>query len=190
MPRRPGRRLRFALLPFPGEEEAPGIAITGTVGRLANAFSADFTVRGDLSKISIPGPEAHPARKDRLWEETCLELFLGASGSSPYWEFNLSPAGHWNVYRFTSYRKGRRQEKAIVSLPLRVRMEREVLRLSLDLDIGAIVSAGEAVEVSASAVIRTLSGGTSHWSLSHPGPRPDFHRREGFRMVLPGGRAP
>src|SRR4030042_7193941 len=51
-------------------------------------------------------------------------------GSERYWEFNLSPAGHWNVYRFASYRKEMREEPAFASLPFRVRTEPEALRLS------------------------------------------------------------
>jgi hypothetical protein len=121
---------------------------------------------------------------DRLWEETCLELFLGAKGSGRYWEFNLSPAGHWNVYRFTSYREGMQEEPALSSLPFGVRIEPGILRLSLDLDLRKILPAGEAVEAGVCAVIRTATGGTSHWALAHPGPRPDFHRRDGFALTI------
>jgi hypothetical protein len=56
----------------------------------------------------------------------------------------------------------------------------------MDLDLGKILPAGETVEVGVCAVIRTETGGTSHWALAHPGPRPDFHRREGFALTLPG----
>jgi hypothetical protein len=145
-----------------------------------------YALQGKLSEIAIPAPEEMPERKDRLWEETCLELFLGRKDSGRYWEFNFSPAGHWNVYRFASYRKGMREEPAFPSLPFRIRTEPEALRLSLDLDIGKIIPAGEVVEVAVCAVIRTVTGKASHWALVHPGPRPDFHRRDGFALTIPG----
>jgi hypothetical protein len=56
----------------------------------------------------------------------------------------------------------------------------------MELDLGKILPAGGAVEAGVCAVIRTTAGGTSHWALAHPGPRPDFHRREGFALILPG----
>jgi hypothetical protein len=56
----------------------------------------------------------------------------------------------------------------------------------MDLGLGNILPAGETVEAGVCAVIKTETGGTSHWALAHPGPRPDFHRREGFALILPG----
>ena len=36
----------------------------------------------------------------------------------------------------------------------------------------------------ATAVIRSATGKTTHWALAHPGPRPDFHRRDGFALTV------
>ena len=176
---------RFSLKPFRGENNGPIRKITGTVGRRANTLSLGYALLGDLSELSIPGPGKSPGRKSRLWEETCLEVFLGEQGSERYWEFNLSPAGHWNVFRFASYRKEMREEPAFASLPLRVRTEPEALRLSLDVELGKIIPAERTIEVAVGAVVKTAAGGTSHWALVHRGPRPDFHRRDGFTFNLP-----
>ena len=175
----------FSLKPFPGEGTGPEVKITGTIGRRADALSLGCALRGNLSELAIPAPEEFPERKDRLWEETCLELFLGEAGSERYWEFHLSPAGHWNVYRFTSYRKQMREEQAFASLPFRVRKEPEALWFSLDVGLGKIIPAGTAIEAGISAVLRSVTGGRSHWALAHPGPRPDFHRRDGFTVKIP-----
>lgn len=175
----------FSLTPFPGVEHPPEVGITGTIGRRGTTLSIGCALLGNLSGLAIPEPVESAGRRERLWEETCLEMFLGAKGSGRYWEFNLSPAGHWNVYRFTSYRKRMREEPAFASLPFRVRAEPQALRLSLELDIGKILPAGDVVEAAVSAVIKTLDGATSHWALVHPGPRPDFHRRDGFALSIP-----
>ncbi|HBO70381.1 MAG TPA: hypothetical protein DD658_09800, partial [Deltaproteobacteria bacterium] len=83
--------LTFSLQPFPGED-ASGLRIEGTIGRHGNTLSIGCAILGNLSKIAIPSPAELPGRRDRLWEETCLELFLGEKGFERYWEFHLSPA--------------------------------------------------------------------------------------------------
>jgi hypothetical protein len=79
-----------------------------------------------------------------------------------------------------------REEPAFESLPFAVRRDPEALVLSLDLDIVKIIPARKDIEIAVGAVIKTVKGGTSHWALVHPGPRPDFHRRDGFLLGLSG----
>jgi hypothetical protein len=176
---------RYTLRPSPGEEKRLDLTIPGTIGRRGNTLSLGFALRGDLSGLAIPLPTAPPERRYRLWKETCLGLFLAEKGSVRYWEFNLSPAGNWNVYRFTSYRQGMREELVFGSLPFRVLTEPGAIGLSLEIDIGKILPAGKAIEAAVCAVIRTIAGDTSHWACVHPGPRPDFHRRDGFTLSVP-----
>ena len=161
------------------------MTIGGSITRRADAVSVRFEVRGDLSEVSIPAAAEAPRRRDRLWEETCLELFLGAAESDAYWEFNLSPAGDWNVYRFTRYREGMQEETDITSLPFDVRRDPEALLLTAEIGIGKIVPAGEVLAGTVAVVIRTSDGGKSHWAPIHPASRPDFHRRDGFALILP-----
>jgi hypothetical protein len=176
---------RFLLKPFPGEGNPAALTIGGSIGRRAETFSVRCEVRGNLSKVSIPAAADAPRRQDRLWEETCLELFLGTEDSGEYWEFNFSPSGNWNVYRFTRYREGMREEPAIASLPFDVRIGQDALELSVELDVGTILPAGETIEAGVAAVIKTTDGGKSHWAPVHPASRPDFHRRDGFALTLP-----
>lgn len=176
---------RFLLIPFPGEGNPAGVTIGGTIARRADTFSIRFEVRGDLSKVAIPVAAETPRREDRLWEETCLELFLGTADSGEYREFNLSPSGHWNVYRFTRYREGMREEAAIPSLPFDVRRDSEALILTAEFGVGKIIPAGKDLVAAVAAVITTIDGGKSHWALAHPASRPDFHRRDGFALILP-----
>ena len=176
---------RFFLKPFPGEGNPAGVTIRGSIARRAEALSVRYEVRGDLSKVSIPIDAEAPRRKDRLWEETCLELFLGTEDSGRYWEFNLSPAGNWNVYRFDGYREGMREVPLYPSLPFDVRIGPDSLDLSMELDVGTILPAEETLRIGVAAVVKAVDGCTIHLALSHPGPRPDFHRREGFALTIP-----
>ncbi len=173
------RRASFSLVPFSGAGLPPGAGIIGAMVRNANKF----TIRYELlsaSKVAVPPPVDAPARTDRLWENTCFEFFLCPKNSDHYWELNLSPAGHWNVYRFASYRKGMQEEHAFTALPFSVIAEPDSLVLALEADLTTLISSDEAVDAGISAVVRLIDGTFTYWALSHPGPQPDFHLRDGF----------
>ncbi|TSA01051.1 MAG: hypothetical protein D4R80_00065, partial [Deltaproteobacteria bacterium] len=150
--------MRFLLKPFPGEGNPAALTIGGSIGRHADTLSVRCEVRGNVSKVRIPAAAEAPRRRDRLWEETCLELFLGTDDSGEYWELNLSPAGHWNVYRFTSYREGMREETAITSFPSDVRWDPSVLLLTAEIGVGRIVPEGTDLAAAVVAVIGTTDG--------------------------------
>lgn len=43
-------------------------------------------------------------QKDFLWEDTCLECFIGDSTHTEYIEINASPKGYFSIYHFDDYR--------------------------------------------------------------------------------------
>jgi len=181
----------FSLEPFdtPGLEQAttsplPGLKITGNIARHSNTLIIRYTLLGPPGELVIPPKVYPPARKNELWEETCFEFFLGIKNSPQYWEFNLSPSGHWNVYRFAAYRQGMQEEMALTSLPFSIQNQPDSLSLALDLDLDKIVQADQALEAAISAVIKPKEGEVSYWALTHPGPQADFHRRDSFMVEL------
>ncbi|MDA8241419.1 MAG: DOMON-like domain-containing protein [Nitrospiraceae bacterium] len=178
------RRTSFSLVPFPAAGLPPGIEITGSAGRDAERLTVRYDLRGPLTQLVIPAPADMPARRGKLWEDTCFEFFLCPKNSDSYWEFNLSPAGHWNVYRFSSYRQRMQEEPAFASLPFSVEVRPDVLRLSLELDLTTIVQRDRTFSVGISAVIKLADGKITCWALAHRGPEPDFHRRDGFILEL------
>ncbi len=111
-------------------------------------------------------------------------MFLGARGSDWYWEFNLSPAGYWNVYRFAGYRQGMAEEVAFASLPFSVERGPESLILAVEVRLAGIVRADQGLDVGIAAVVKGRDGALTYWALAHPGPQPDFHRRDGFIIRL------
>jgi len=178
--------LPFSLEPFPGESLPAGLRISGSLCRNGVRLSLDCSLSGDPSGLAVPAPAAAPERRGRLWEETCLECFLAETGSEAYREFHLSPSGHWNAYRFSGYREGMREEEAVSALPFLVRRTPGDLRFSAELDLSGLGYGTCGLEAEICAVLRAQNGGTSHWALAHRGPRPDFHRRDGFLLKLPG----
>jgi hypothetical protein len=119
-----------------------------------------------------------------LWRETCLELFLAPENVPHYWEVNLSPAGHWNVYGFRAYRQGLHEEPALTALPFTVTREPAALSLALELDMTGLIFPDQALELAIAAVIQAVDGSLTYWALAHPGSRPDFHRRDAFVITL------
>ena len=170
----------FSLKPFPSAGLLPDLKITGNVTRRSKTLAISYALLGTLSELVIPAPADLPARRNTLWEETCFEFFLRAENSDQYWEFNLSPAGHWNIYRFKSYRLGMQKEPAFTSLPFRVRRQQDAFRLSLKLDLGRIIPEDQILKVGISAVIKSINGEITYWALTHTGRQADFHRRDGF----------
>jgi hypothetical protein len=174
----------FSLLPFPEAGLVSGLKIAGEISRVSNRLAIHYELFGHLSEIVIPMPVDLPARKNALWEETCFEFFIAVKDSSQYWEFNLSPAGHWNVFRFAAYRKGMYEDAAIGSLPFSVQRQSGALSLSLEIDLDRVFRRDQSLEVGISAVIKQCDGMMNYWSLSHPDPQADFHRRDGFLIEL------
>ena len=176
--------LNFSLHPFGLTGPEVDLSITGQISRRAQTLAIRYVLVGRLAEVAMPAPAAAPARRRGLWEETCFEFFLGLQDSPGYWEFNLSPAGTWNVYRFSGYRQGMTEEPAFTSLPFDLQKRPDSWRLALEVDLSRIVPSGRALEVGVAAVVKLRDGRASYWALSHPGSRPDFHRREGFSINM------
>lgn len=177
-------RRDFSLEPFPMDGPLPSCQITGSVTRRGDTVAIRYNLRGDLAALVIPAPASRPARRHRLWEETCFEFFLAVKGQPRYWEFNLSPAGHWNVYRFAGYRQGMAEETAIASLPAGIQRRPDLLLVAVEPAVDGIVGADQPLAIGMAAVIQLAGGGLTYWALTHAGPQPDFHRRDSFLVEL------
>lgn len=174
----------FSLVSFTSSPAFPSARVEGIIARSGPSLQLTYRLFSNPQSLRIPAPAAIPERRPKLWEETCFELFLAAKGAPGYWEFNLSPAGHWNVYRFAGYRQAMAEEPAFAALPFTVTAETGGLSLGLEIDLNKILPAASMLEAGASAVLRSADGTASYWALAHPGPAPDFHRREGFLLSL------
>ena len=174
----------FSLEPFPTASPKLDLTIAGNIARHSNTLAIGYTLTGEVGEIGIPPLADMPIRKNGLWEETCFEFFLGVKNSPRYWEFNLSPAGHWAVYSFADYRQGMQEEMAFTSLSFTVQKEGDSLSLALELDLEKIVQATQALLVGISAVIKHKDGDVTYWALTHAGSQADFHLRDTFRVEL------
>ena len=168
-----------------------GVAATyslhGQISVLKTTLQITYQLEGELAELRIPNCSGQPLRQDLLWQATCLEFFLAAADNSDYWEYNLSPAGHWNVYHLEGYRQGLAEEPAYKQLPFNVIQDGKQLSLSLSCALPpalATPTAAAGLEVGVSAVLQSSSGELTYWSVAHPGSEPDFHHRGGFCLKL------
>jgi hypothetical protein len=177
-------KIDFTLKPWPGAD-LRGTEIGGSITRKAGTLALGYRISGPLRDIEIPSPVIRPGRRIGLWENTCLEFFIAEPVLPRYWEFNLSPSGEWNVFRFERYRQGLYEETAFTELPFEVRRESsEAFHLHLEFDVSRIIQAHRGLEVAVSAVIQMKSGLETLWALTHPESGADFHHRSGFIIRL------
>ncbi|NEP56320.1 MAG: DOMON-like domain-containing protein [Symploca sp. SIO2G7] len=174
----------FSLQPFASTSPLTNCQIVGSINRYNHTLAISYELHCQLAELVIPTSASKPARKDGLWQETCFEFFIGVKDSPRYWEFNLSPAADWNVYRFAAYRQGMEEEKAFTSLPFNVEKQSNILRLSLEVDLTQFFSTNQVMEVAISAVVKPKEGEVSYWALVHPDSKPDFHQRDSFIIEL------
>ncbi|MDZ8186836.1 MAG: DOMON-like domain-containing protein [Nostoc sp. ChiSLP02] len=174
----------FSLQHFASQESPANLQITGNISRNFNQLSICYSLTGNLEEIAIAPPSNTPSRKNQLWEDTCFEFFLGIKNSQQYWEFNLSPAGHWNVYHFDGYRQGMREETGLTTLPFKVDNHADKFVLTLNMDLEKIISPEQIIEAAITTVIKSKDGGVTYWALTHRGAKPDFHLRDSFILEL------
>jgi len=140
-----------------------------------------FRVLGDLARVQLP-PTRAPQRQDELWRHTCCELFVGATESRGYVEFNLSPSSAWAAYSFSGYRAG--------MTPLEIPPPTiQVMARSDTLELIASIASNPFTALSGkraalSCVIEETNGRVSYWALAHPDGKPDFHHARGFALEL------
>ena len=168
----------FSLQPF--KPTKIDLQMAGNVSRKNNILTVNFALRGDLEKIEIPDTAKIPTRKYGLWEATCFEFFLGMEGSNRYWEFNISPSGDWNMFRFENYREGMIEDTIIKSLPFNILRDSNALFLSTDLDMYRLAPVEFSFKISTTAVIKDKEGNISYWAVKHCGEEADFHLRDSF----------
>jgi hypothetical protein len=146
----------------------------------------DYTLHADMSQVRIAQRRGN-SPVDGLWQHTCFELFVGAAGSDPYYEFNFAPAGDWAAYRFGAYRDAMAPAVPAAAPHLQAYSNAERLELSVTVDVGAFVEIAEAarVRIALTAVVEDAAGELSYWSLRHAPGKPDFHHADGFVVELP-----
>jgi hypothetical protein len=174
----------FSLQPFPSSNLLPDFKVEGMITRHTDILVILYLLFDPLAKVVVPLLADKSNRKNDLWKETCFEFFISAQNSGQYWEFNLSPAGHWNVYRFDAYRQGMQEEIAVTSLPFSVQRQKGFLSLLLNFNLNKIIQVNQRVEMGITAVIKHRDNQMTYMALTHKHSQADFHQRDSFIIKL------
>ncbi len=174
----------FFLQPFQKDVMSYPFNIKGNIARNFDSFYIRYEFLGDLSEILIPEKADIPARKNNLWQNTCLEFFIALRELPQYWEFNLSTSGDWNVYSFTDYRNGMKEELSFASLPFKIKKQTESFQLDFECDLGKIINKSQPAEFGVCTVIKYKNRELGYWALMHCDDKPDFHLRDSFILKL------
>ena len=173
------------LVPHPAAPSSPGVEVLASAALDARGLVLRFSVRAAPHLVAVAPRSPRPGRRDRLWEHTCCEAFVGKDGSEGYLEVNLAPSEDWALWAFDAYRAGMRA--AACEAP-RLR----VLRMPRELRVDAMVDAAAVAVflgpppwvVGLSAVVEEQDGRRSYFALAHPGERPDFHARAAWTLEV------
>lgn len=168
----------FDLHPFPGQDSG-GVTIHGAIERASQTLVLSFLLQGNLADLVLPAT-AEQTRRDNLWQATCLEMFWMEEGKKNYWELNLAPTGAWNVYAFSDYRTGMRQEDGVAAPAISTSRTPENFTLTAELDIAPLHAADIPLRVGISTILMHRDARLSYWALAHPEAKPDFHAPAGF----------
>lgn len=172
----------FSLHPFPGLDSG-GITIQGDIERTGQVLAFSFLLQGKVDDLILP-PATGANRRDNLWQATCLELFWAEESSENYWELNLAPSGGWNVYTFTGYRTGMRQEERVAEPLITTERTPATFALTAELGITQLHAQDAPLRIGVSTVLQHRDSRLSYWSLAHPAEKPDFHAPQCFLLRM------
>jgi hypothetical protein len=172
----------FTLVPF--EPEQAICTISGTIEYTEPGLLVlQYQFFGELKQVVWPAATNKPQRKDELWQQTCMELFIAEPDGERYFEFNFSPSSDWQGYEFLSYRSLASQPKNIKPPKIDKLDDRTGVSYSVSLDITPL-SLTTPLQLGISAVLLQACGDLAYFSLYPQTDAPDFHFRDGFKLTL------
>ena len=178
--------MKHKLVPFPDEQAQSWnlFSLGSSITKSQESLDIEFQLTGNLSTLVWPPTVESSTRQDNLWETTCFEFFFAEPNSKNYWEVNLSPSGHWNVYGFKDYRQGMQPEKAIASLNIKSNFSENKATLTCSIPIDGLGLSQKNLDISITSVLALEDGSISYWAVDHVAAEADFHQRESFQLQV------
>jgi hypothetical protein len=182
----------FVLLVYQRDACSVRFSVHGSMAYQPPWLSVHFAVHGPVDDLMIPYTKQSPERQHHLWEHMCFEVFFAPVARAQYWEINVSPSGNWNTYRFDHYRQGMHVEPLLHVSQIASHVHPgDALTLHFQMDVSRLVRAHTLdqydLECSPCCILVDRAQHKSYWAMDHQLPRPDFHRRASFVLLLPIG---
>jgi hypothetical protein len=109
----------------------------------------------------------------------CFEAFVAPRNAERYAE--LVTALSAGPYAFDHYRSDMQPLPVIKPPSIQLKVEHDLLAIDVTVQMRSLAADSA---VGFSAVIESLDGGVSHWALTHPGPKADFHDATGWTAAF------
>lgn len=177
------------LIPFPGTAAKCRFSVEADLTWRGSLFCIDFRVQNHHEIQGLVEGSRIGERTDRLWEKTCLEVFLRPVEHESYWEINLAPDGCWNLWRLQGYRAGLVAEERILGPESWTsKFDGDVWTLSVVFDMKSVPEmSARPVRIAVAAVAEHKAGEKTYWSLIHSQEKPDFHYPDHFVLLYENG---
>jgi hypothetical protein len=148
-------------------------------------FELTYWVHGGTEGLRFPD-SVEARRADGLWRHTCFEWFIRMRDGEGYLEFNFSPSTEWAIYRFAAYREGMCELVGVAAPEIITRHRSDsFFQAIVRVDLAGSGIDFDSARMALTAVIETVGGDKSYWSLAHAPGKPDFHHPASFAADLP-----
>ncbi len=168
------------LIPYE-KTKAPSVTIETELISREDAFFVSYKLTGDIKSIDLGGDPVH-ARKIKLWEKTCFELFI-KNKNDQYMEFNFSPVFEWNAFFFNKKGDALKEFEKVSAVKIDILHSMEVFKVIVEIKKKDFPDDFFTLDMSAglTTVLKERNGRLSYWALSHEDQRPNFHDFRSFR---------
>ena len=154
------------------------ITVKATIKLHNNQLILEYQILGNLSNYHFPKTTTLQ-RADKLWLDTCFELFIASTNSNSYLEINISPSTKWNIYHFTNYKEGMRKSN-IISIPtIKAHKYHNEYVLSFE-SIISKESFDQGLLINLCVILLDKQGVRHFYSIKQREDSPDFHDRDYF----------
>ena len=154
------------------------LSIESTLTLYQDRISLHFKISGALTNYQFPKKEKLK-RANELWKATCFELFLANSKTQSYYEINISPTLHWNIYYLDTYR-AEPKEVIVSSEPLiKIREDKQSYEIDFELKCEAL-DLEEFDQYNLAVILLNVENERKFWVVNPVGESPDFHNRGSF----------
>ncbi len=174
--------MRHVLVPHPDHPMPAVEKITVDLVRDGDTVMITYRVNGAIEKL-VFAPEVHQERTDRLWQNSCFEIFVRIKDQRSYHEYNFAPTTHWAAYGFADRRHGMYDLKDVATPHIQTHINDQGFMLQVAAT--GVIPAEHNVEIGLSVIIEDKDGAHSYWALAHPTGQADFHNDVCFALSLP-----
>ena len=169
----------FALQAF--QKQHHDIKLSGQYEFIGREIHISYDWQDPNAAICWPGSCQLAEIQDELWQQTFCEIFIARAAAHEYWEYNFSPAGHWNCYRFKDYRASRQSRTQGLSTEIIAVIKKNLAKIKIKTNLPASVEVSD-LSLNICAIAKTQED-TIHFALRHHGDKPDFHLRTNFELL-------